>query len=338
MDSNSKTYCSIKNKEWDKLVQRHIFISIHPMSNLYINEIIRKEKLTNYLVLEIYKQKIISNMDNIVRFHYQNIFQYFKQLNNARKLIDSNIKKYPNVSFYIPHPMHIITNYIVFSIKNRSINLIPDGILNYYDYPSYKYRKQMLCKKAFAFLLRINYKLFNGHFTAYDVVNYEKIYTIYKKGMITIGENIVEIKLKSKKQNNSLFCLILGSPIDQKKISTYLSIVKEEIAILSNKKMTIFYKYHPSEKENNKLKLLLSENNISILNSKEPIESLCDDFAIIIAPASSSLINLKLIYHSQIDCISYMPSKKINQLFNINEDVQKNLRDVFKRIGVIVYE
>lgn len=319
-------------------MQRHIFISIHPMSNLYINEIIKKEKITNYLVLEIYKQKIISNIDNIVRFHYKNIFQYIKQLYNAKKLIDSNIKTYTHVNFYVPHPMHIITNYIVFSIKNNTVNLIPDGILNYYDYPSYKYKKQMLIKKVFAFLIRINYKLFDGHFTAYDVINYEKIYTIYKIGMITTGENIVEIALKSKKQNNSSSCLILGSPVDQKKISIYLTIVKHEIAILSNKKMTIFYKYHPAEKKNNKLELLLSKNNISTLDSKEPIESFCDDFSIVISPASSALINLKLIYHSQIDCISYMPFREINQLFNIDNNTLKNLRDVFKRIGIIVHE
>lgn len=318
----------------------HVIICIHPMLNIYITELLNTINSTNYIIIEMYSSEVLTEQTNLKRYRNKNKLQLFLNLFRIKNKLNKLRKKYDNIHYYIPHPIHIISNYIAFSIlrQNDCISLIADGVMNYYSCKSQRFKNKMKFFKIISYLLNINYKLFNDHCTAYNVISYKYLFVIYKEGVVSIKSNmqLIELKTQNSKVTTLDNILIVGQPSLDDDAKNKLLISQINIIEKNNK---IYYKPHPSEIISSSTKRILDNHNISILSSNKPIESINNTFDTYISTTSSVLINMKILY-PKVKCIAVMNNYQllIKMQKNICAANLDELKATFQKIGVFVYD
>lgn len=93
----------------------------------------------------------------------------FRLTTTVRKLV---ARGHP-LDVYIPHPSHIMSNYLFFAeIPGKRIYLYEDGLLNYHDAIPYK-PFVSTTKRLLAYFTGLNYRDYPGHVAGYDVGSYD---------------------------------------------------------------------------------------------------------------------------------------------------------------------
>ena len=319
----------------------HVIIAIHPMMNIYINELLNNINSSDYIILEIYKNKILDNNKNLIRYNSSNKLEFFQNLYKIKNQLKKIKKDQKNIHYYIPHPIHIITNFIGFSLlrKEDKISLVADGIMNYYNCDVIRFKNKMLFLKFFSYLININYKVFNDHCTAYNIINYDTLFVLHGKGISSLNNSmklkVLKIKKLQKLQTNN--SLILGQPYLNSDVKNKLII--KQIELISKKSENIFYKPHPSEKINIDTLSLLNKYKIEVINGNKPIEENLNEYSIYISTTSSALMNIKII-NPNIECIACLNDYKLLSYAekNLTVELLEKLKKTFKSIGVSIYD
>ena len=169
--------------------------------------------------------------------------------------VNENVK---DINLYFPHYYHLMANYLanyLLANKIKSLNIIPDGVLNYYNFKQDNtfLRKQYI-QKITSFFIGLQYRSFKG-----GIINpFGKIDIIYSycpELTVCYGAKVKKILYtKSTLPLESGNVLIIGTdtrtPCDQK--------IRECICDLINinEKAIIFYKKHPSVHSDENIKLI----------------------------------------------------------------------------------
>lgn len=317
----------------------HVIIAIHPMINVYLDVLLSDINSSNYTILEIYKNKIVDDNKKLLRYNFSNRLEFFKSLYKIKKkliLIKNNNK---NIHYYIPHPIHIITNFISFSLlrKEDKISLITDGIMNYYDCDVIQFHSKMYFSKLFSYLININYKFFNDHCTAYNIIKYNSLFVLHNKGLQSVNKSmkIKTLKIIKLQKMNTTNGLILGQPYLNDIAKNELLI--HEISFISKKSENIFYKPHPSEKISTDTTLILNHYKIRVLNDIKGIEENLNEYSTYISTTSSALMNIKII-NPNIECIAILNNHKLlnNADKKLTVELIEKLKITFRSIGISI--
>ena len=126
----------------------HIIICFNPMLNIYIADMIKELKISDYFVIEFYPQQIITNIteNNLKRFNSTSTREYLRNIKECIRFIEEKVIHYKEVFFYFSHPFHMLSNYFFF-LNNSKYHFvqIPDGIANYYNVTTRSFLSKMLC-------------------------------------------------------------------------------------------------------------------------------------------------------------------------------------------------
>lgn len=324
----------------------HIIICFNPMLNIYIADMIKELKISDYFVIEFYPQQIITNIteNNLKRFNSTSTREYLRNIKECIRFIEKKVVPYKEVFFYFSHPFHMLSNYFFF-LNNSKYHFvqIPDGIANYYNVTTRSFLSKMLLKKIASFFINIKYSLYSGHLTAVEKNKYEYIITLYEKGLIRNGNVIRKIELsnqtKNADQEKSNNILILGQSYKNYYLyqKTYSKIFEY---VISNFKSdsNIFYKNHPNENINQHFKDLLSNYKINILSTQKQVELIAANYNTVISEVSSALFNLKILYGDKIHCIAYLQNVKYLSGRRVNHKRILEIKQQLKSVGVTIIE
>lgn len=199
-----------------------------------------------------------------------------RSLNNI--IPSDGSEKLKNIDIFIPHFYHLATNYLVnylFINRINSLNIIPDGVLNYYHYEqNFSLKLNQFIKKITAKLIGIDYKMFfSKNIVNPFNLNIDYIYSYCPELTLKNGAQIKEIsypRLALSPDANNI--LILGTDFNNK----YHHRVCSSIVKMINKlpKSNIFYKKHPTVDLDRCIKIIrngLENRKIIEISSKNEI-------------------------------------------------------------------
>ncbi|MBF0233056.1 MAG: hypothetical protein HQK65_08465 [Desulfamplus sp.] len=293
-------------------ITQNIFVVTSPMQlfavDIILNEMNDCGHVKNFVFI-FYKSEQSFKIKNAIVFNYDtntyikkvySIFRFKKDIDKILSSENTNI-------LYIAHPFHFACNYLAFNNFAEKIYLLPDGILNYYEARiDNNSLKKMIQGKILCAMAGINYKMFKGHYTGYELGIYSGVYCFSEKRLLTktgkifnIAKTSVNIGLKPLKD----ICLFIDQPVNK---SIHYDLAKRiNDFFLSRQFKKIIYKKHPSYKCDSLKYLLNSGAEICLIESKMPIEMLFDeiDAGYIVSFDSSALLTLKFLYPDR-ECVS----------------------------------
>lgn len=218
--------------------------------------------------------------------------------------------KFIEYNLILPHPDHLLGNFLFFGKRLKKLTILEDGILNYYNYQaSGEIKKKAQKRRLITFLSPFRYKFYHGHHSGIEVHNKKEIY-----GWFSDPESVVhKEKFKSIKKidfKNSLplspstqsHAILLDQPLE-----TFLSkelaqkIRNRSTDYLTKNFPLITIKPHPQHKTTYipaNSKLLHQEQYATI----EEIIAIHQPIAVI-SYCSSALLNIKKIF-PDIKCVS----------------------------------
>ena len=328
----------------------NVILVFNPLTKIYIKQLISKiDNKEEILIIEFYKKKIIDDIEGIkiIRLQCENSYKYLINLYKYKTIINKLDRIYNKIKFYFAHPNHIISNYVFFRNNNNyEYNLIPDGILNYYNITTNKLHSKMNKKRKISRMLGLDYTIYEGHLTGYEFNKYKNIYCLHKEDLITYitSDNLIKLNINLNSQHKSENILILGQTHNNSK--KYLKLLENCIIFYLNKihfkesceKGNVYYKPHPNEFLDENIKELLNKFNIKIYLENTPAELLISKFNTFIGFTSSVLMNLRIIYGNQYNIYSYIDYKYITDLHSISKENLDEIVAVFINKGINVYE
>ena len=244
---------------------------------------IKVHERANTIIFSLFSNNILTNLIN-----YRRCFRELKKIKKVSKTF----------SVGIPHIHHSIANFLAFQLAPDNIDLLPDGLLNYYNaVPSKKQRRASLLKKIMCRLLGGKYQIHLGNLTAMETINYRNNYTFSEKGLYTKAGETIIIKLEAGPLKNSEAIFFLDQPLDdidadiRKKI---VAGVNEYVAPKSH----IIYKPHRDQRQTT-IKALRTQTLTSLPKEEIAEYALKKQGATeVVGIYSSALITLKILYPS----------------------------------------
>lgn len=336
---------------------KHLIIIINPLPKLYIESLIAEvsQKDEEVYIFTFYGKKIITNdLKKKLKANNKGLkikfFDYLYKNSLMRYLyLWKCTNKIRNIAcksstYYIVHPNHIITNYILFSLAPKyssKVNLIPDGLANYYPVNIRPYKKNMFLKTLVSCSLLLRYKNYSGDYLGLDTDLYHKHFyinpyrPISSKSSKKIG---LEISSQNKIQSKPRSLLIIGFDFKQKElIKNYVEIYSKFLDNFKTFYENIDYKPHPAEVVNIELLQFLKLRKIKIINSNEIIEDIVNNYSSAVGMYSSSLINARII-NKNINLISLCPSSIHSFMPFVLPAELDRLNQIFSKLDIEVYK
>lgn len=221
--------------------------------------------------------------------------QYWKIFKRIRDLRRENSV----FNVFIPHPYHSIPNFLAFYTKPTTINLLPDGILNYYNCQITRSQLWQMIKKKFTLFLGGNYRIYKGSIIASDYLNYTANYVFLKRGVVTdVGvTKVLELAEQNRFPNSTeRKILFIDQPLEFFSKDAQEAIKKKIKDFFQEKNVElVLYKPHREQKRKN-LQLKNNQKTISI-RGMIPVELISQEFEYneIVGICSSALITLRLM-------------------------------------------
>jgi hypothetical protein len=187
------------------------------------------------------------------------------------------LMEYEQVNVFMPHALYYPSNYLLFADLAVRRYLLPDGVLNYYNYRVGPLRRpSMLLRWAMGSLAGLPYVSYRGHLTAIDSGRYEGVYTFSERNLVTCHENTVVLEVPGiapeDYQPNPGVCLFLDHSLDAVPYDLREQMLASARQYLANcGAATIWYKAHPSANSGESIKLV---PGCRVLDSSAPAELL----------------------------------------------------------------
>jgi len=246
-------------------------------------------------------------------------------LHQSLKRLKKLLKTVDEISLYLPHPSHLIGNFLFFHKKTTNTYIYEDGILNYYDA---KARDINSLQIAASTLLNIRYKKFQGHLSGIHAKKVQAIYLSRPEQSIFLPNHTEVQKLTFKSMENYVpddVLLFLDQNTDQQLTPEQRSSAIATVqSIAAKHQLRIITKSHHDQAKS-------QSSDGSTLSPNEPAELTIRRVKprIVASFFSSALINIKQI-EPEIRCIS-LASRHIT--VDINE-APASLSHIFEGAGV----
>lgn len=276
----------------------------------------KTSKIYNRLGLNIPDEGVLRSIVYILNFMYFSL---------AVKVL---MKRFDNISIYIPHPANIFTNNLFFNKKISEVNLYEDGLLNYYDVTA-SLKRLHVATRMLARFFALPYREYRGHLSGFDARHIACIYLTQPKLAVAKHkfDKIIELKYtKTLNIINKGKILFLDqdtrSRISKEKRE---SLIYDMYIKFPKNKYTYLYKKHHDYDEN------IDMDELPRVLKNHPAEDVVSIVMpeLIISFFSTALINIKNV-NPNIKCLALAA-----KLINVKIDGrQSNLSQVFLANGV----
>lgn len=324
-----------------KLKKIHIFIVTSPIGITNGEQIIEEYlsfndttiliKDTLYTQLDTKKWTEVINIDKFIGYS-----RFHTILNKKKvvKLIESRFTGYGHYSFYVMD-YDPITNYLANFFKGiKEINIIEDGIGNYYssdDHLGGAWKKYI--KWMFYNALGLKNIIYSGSCTGIERKEINKQYLHYpliapfSQKTLSLSTKIIDY-IPFEDVN-----IILGQNTLVSNAKEYREILTELIEIVRNQKSVIFYKPHRFEKWD--ITSIVEKYDLKLIEITNPIESLITELKPqnIYSFGSSALLNIS-------NSLSDNTKNKVKSFAYpyIDAKVYEPIIPLLKNSGVVVLE
>jgi len=246
--------------------------------------------------------------------------------------------RYQDVAICLPHPDHLLGNFLFFHPRVSRRFIYEDGLLNYYDaVPSKKVRKRMRARHRFGWLFGLPYRLYTGLLSGVDEQFYDGAFLCFPAKAVKkdrLGELIEIVRYKNDKECANLNDTVLF--LDQD-IETLVSpeaataLRRAMTNLLADLNGTVIYKPHYDITE--QTVQLSSYEALPGGMCAQPAELLITQLRpkAVVSFVSSALINIKSIC-PEIRCIS-VGSNEVQVFIECEET---SLDTLFESFGVEV--
>jgi hypothetical protein len=240
-------------------------------------------------------------MINICSMSLLKAARYYKETYRFIKYIQKSASEF---HVFIPHTFHAIANYLGFYSSAKTVNLLPDGMLNYFDARVTNKQYRNMLKKKTLVLLGGRYHCYRGNLTGMDHVNYHSHYVFSKTSLFTTAgkQRIINLP-KSSFPRNSRNIFILDQPLERLDKVAADRIRKALHEYLGADNGNWIYKPHRDQSVSN---IFFSKSSRSVMIDKTEIaEYIIQKFPIskVVSIGSSALITLKIMY-PKLPCVS----------------------------------
>lgn len=232
---------------------------------------------------------------------------------------------------YMPHPGHILSNYLFFaSIPGKRIYIYEDGLLNYYDADV----NNAFVGKAKRLLARaggLRYRDYTGHLAGYDVGSYDGAFlsmpdkAVRKDRLGALHRLNFETQELALQRNTILF-------LDQD-VSSRMSPEERKhcIAVMLSAYPSNEYAYHYKPHHDHTSRLSNAMQPLAPELRSLPAEMLIERLrpSHVISFFSSALINIKNAW-PQIECVSLATA----QIIITRDSKPTSLSQLFQEVGV----
>jgi hypothetical protein len=302
---------------------------ICPFTALYLPNLLMllDSEFDEVVVLQFYSRNLLDqHQDNdiygkakyISFIHAGNMFKYYECTARAINFIKRASMSGRTVSYFIPHPNHILTNFIYFSVGlshvggsvnianlgNGSIVLIPDGLANYYSPKLRPYMFTMIGKFLLCCTLGFVYRIYRGNYIYPSEMKYSFGILFSKESVTDSLPNFSLLKINSISSSESGACpsrvntvLLLGGfvanlPCD---FLEYFDIITRFFSTVSDGNLRLFYKPHPNEPPALSSLLMQRLPAVEFIDKAQKIELTSSKYARIYSFYSSALLNIRII-------------------------------------------
>ena len=263
-------------------------------------------------------------------------------IKSISQFISNNILHYNVIEIFIPHFMNLISNYLtlnrfsIFRGRKVIVSIYPDGIALFYK-PTVNLRG--LQKSTFynvysryisGLLIGIPYRPFLGSIIdPFHII--DNIYTYLPYLTKKYSENTVITIPLNKRYLKGKNIIILGSTNYSKLNKTIFYSLIKYLKKNMNDSTVIYYKSHPSIKNDPYTKMLKKYFHAQIISNKTPLESLVEKYevnrVISLLSFSTALIYLKIIYGQNIECAIFgkdifFKKKKYDDIINFKKIIK----------------
>ena len=293
---------------------------------------------------------VIDKADNWLSIIYANKDLYSSNLLFAKSLVKKELATletlfcdYDSVIMFLPTLYkwnNILYNHFLKDDKKYHYFNFPDGNDSFYF-------KKVNRKTLYGRWLKCLISKFCGiEYFWHDCFRYDYVgISLAERVYSYIPENLkyhidCEIKriplVKNRKEinvNNDRICIFLGQVIEfgmkndtKHKITECFKYIQAR-----EENIKIFYKPHPREKVE-LVKEYLDKYGFEIMRDKEAIESVIRNVSVktIYSFYSSALINLKIMFGENIECVAY----KGLEFYEVQEENANVLKDIYRNLGI----
>lgn len=289
------------------------------------------------LILNFSKRKTKSRKNQKVLFSRSSSSKY-KIIKECIKIAATcKIKKF---KLTIPHPDHLLGNFLFFNKNVKEITLIEDGILNYYKNPNRDpgILTRQKKRQRITLLTPFRYQAYSGHLSGIDSLPPKTIKGYFHDPELIVEKSkFKEIKKihtdkESKNQKKEKTLIIIEQPLESF-LSKELALQLREKArkLIEGNFSEIYTKKHPEHLDS--IQTITQQTKETALDNSLPIE---EQIGIInpshvIGFTSTALINIKRA-NKETTCISI----GLNEILKENKNIS-NLKQLFEKSGVEIH-
>jgi hypothetical protein len=219
------------------------------------------------------------------------------------------LRRYQEVSICLPHPEHVLGNYLFFHERVAKRYIYEDGLLNYYDAVlDGRHKSSMRRKLQTGWLLGLPYQEYSGFISGVDARSYDGAFVSHPEKIVRradFGEVIAISRYQSLNRIGELMDTVLFLDQEIEKIlaaSTAISLRQTMSVLLSELGGEVLVKPHYEMKSSVHP---LDESCVPEEMLRMPAELIIEHIRpkVVVSFLSSALINIKTMY-PEIRCIS----------------------------------
>lgn len=321
-----------------------IIIAVNPMPRLYIESLAStllehgSVKVLTFYRSTLFDAALVERLTRLgaelIQFTFTGRIDEFVKLRKAASLLRGWLKE-PDVEVFHCQPNHFLTNYVTFGRPSRQgirVNLIPDGVANFYETKTAPYERSMRAKKLIAPLAGLTFTPYSGDYLALDAGGYGKYWYFGNPGLMAARMTVQEFPAPTRSPEQiDARTLILGQPSSG--TEDFEARYQELLTRIAALYPGAVYKPHPAERLDDSRSALLSLLGFSVVDTDLPAERLAATFSRVVGVASSVLFNVRLLgWNEDVVCVSDIAL--LMTLTARNETEISTILDSAHRLGI----
>ncbi|MCS3841742.1 alpha-2,8-polysialyltransferase family protein [Microbacterium sp. AK031] len=324
-----------------------VILVVNPMPRLYIESLASTLlERGNVRVLTFYRSPLFDDAlrerltalgAELTQFTFVGLFDEFVQLRKAAALLKAWLRR-PRTTVFHCQPNHFLTNYATFGLSARqkvSVNLMPDGVANFYETNTAPYERAMRIKQLIAPLAGLSFTPYSGDYLALATGGYGEYWYFGDPGLmdshLRVREFPAPARPASAQAHIDTRTLFLGQPTSGTDLfdDTY----HELLSRIIKRYPGAVYKPHPAERFDDARRSFLTSLGFAILETDLPAEWIAADFTRVIGVVSSVLFNVRLLgWSDNVLCIP--DTTLLMRLTGRNEAEIATILDGAYRLGI----
>lgn len=202
----------------------------------------------------------------------------------------------------VPHVYHSLGNFLAFSLNPDALDLLPDGLLNFYDArPNDKQRRSMRYKRLGTRLLGARYQPYDGNLTAMELLDYRRQYVFTERKLFTQARELTRLVIPVAEAATGDDLFFIDQPLDDLSAERRARLDRAIEAFVGCDR-AVLYKPHRDQVSPS---IQLPPQRLTALPKTDIAEYVLQQHGAseVVGIYSSALLTLKIIY-PQLPCTS----------------------------------